>query len=92
MYLVYFGSESVSPNSGSCFVLKINTPEVKCLLYLKELVIYTKSHMVFFFFWQIRKEGRGKYSPDQLCVLDNVKTNLRRFVAYQETVEKRLTT
>ncbi|XP_036087149.1 HEAT repeat-containing protein 3 isoform X3 [Rousettus aegyptiacus] len=41
---------------------------------------------------KIRKEGRGKYSPDQLCVLDNVKTNLRRFVAYQETVEKRLTT
>jgi hypothetical protein len=43
------------------------------------------------FFLQIRKEGRGKYSPDQLCVLDNVKMNLRRFVAYQETVEKRLT-
>nr|XP_035975745.1 HEAT repeat-containing protein 3 isoform X2 [Halichoerus grypus] len=41
---------------------------------------------------KIRKEGRGKYSPDQLCVLDNVKMNLRRFVAYQETVEKRLTT
>ncbi|XP_047385056.1 HEAT repeat-containing protein 3 isoform X2 [Sciurus carolinensis] len=40
---------------------------------------------------KIRKEGRGKYSPDQLCVLDNVKMNLRRFVAYQETVEKRLT-
>ncbi|XP_068384257.1 HEAT repeat-containing protein 3 isoform X3 [Eschrichtius robustus] len=41
---------------------------------------------------KIRKEGRAKYSPDQLCVLDNVKMNLRRFVAYQETVEKRLTT
>ncbi|OWK16105.1 HEATR3 [Cervus elaphus hippelaphus] len=40
----------------------------------------------------IRKEGRTKYSPDQLCVLDNVKMNLRRFVAYQEIVEKRLTT
>ncbi|XP_028611371.1 HEAT repeat-containing protein 3 isoform X1 [Grammomys surdaster] len=39
---------------------------------------------------KIRKEGRGKYSPDQLCVLDNVKMNLRRFIAYQETVEKRL--
>nr|KAF6285732.1 HEAT repeat containing 3 [Myotis myotis] len=39
---------------------------------------------------KIRKEGKGKYSPDQLCVLNNVKTNLRRFVAYQETVEKRL--
>ena len=60
------------------------------LSYLKELVIYTKSHTIFF--WQIRKEGRAKYSPDQLCVLDNVKMNLRRFVAYQETVEKRLTT
>ncbi|CAK6436578.1 unnamed protein product [Pipistrellus nathusii] len=40
---------------------------------------------------KIRKEGKGRYSPDQLCVLDNVKTNLRRFVAYQEAVEKRLT-
>ncbi|XP_005079235.1 HEAT repeat-containing protein 3 isoform X1 [Mesocricetus auratus] len=40
---------------------------------------------------KIRKEGRGKYSPDQLCVLDNVKMNLRRFVAYQEAVEKKLT-
>ncbi|EPQ16469.1 HEAT repeat-containing protein 3 [Myotis brandtii] len=40
---------------------------------------------------KVRKEGKGKYSPDQLCVLNNVKTNLRRFVAYQETVEKRLT-
>ena len=60
------------------------------LSYLKELVVDTKSHMIFF--WQIRKEGRPKYSPDQLCVLDNVKMNLRRFVAYQEIVEKRLTT
>lgn len=40
---------------------------------------------------KIRKEGRARYSPDQLCVLDNVKMNLRRFIAYQETVEKRLT-
>lgn len=40
---------------------------------------------------KIRKEGRSKYSPEQLCVLDNVKMNLRRFIAYQETVEKRLT-
>ncbi|XP_004087410.2 HEAT repeat-containing protein 3 isoform X2 [Nomascus leucogenys] len=40
---------------------------------------------------KIRKEGRGNYSTDQLCVLDNVKMNLRRFIAYQETVEKRLT-
>ncbi|XP_045675003.1 HEAT repeat-containing protein 3 [Phyllostomus hastatus] len=37
---------------------------------------------------KIRKEGRGQYSPDQLCVLDNVKTNLRRFVAYQEAVQR----
>ncbi|XP_016060486.1 PREDICTED: HEAT repeat-containing protein 3 [Miniopterus natalensis] len=41
---------------------------------------------------KIRKEGRGRYSPDQLCVLNNIKMNLRRFVAYQDTVEKRLTT
>ncbi|KAK2499489.1 hypothetical protein MC885_020821 [Smutsia gigantea] len=41
---------------------------------------------------KIRKEGRSKYTSDQLCVLDNVKMNLRRFVAYQETVEKKLTT
>ncbi|XP_023492702.1 HEAT repeat-containing protein 3 isoform X1 [Equus caballus] len=40
---------------------------------------------------KIRKEGRGKYSPDQLGVLDNVKMNLRRFITYQEAVEKRLT-
>ncbi|XP_038609267.1 HEAT repeat-containing protein 3 [Tachyglossus aculeatus] len=40
---------------------------------------------------KMRKEGRGKYSTDQLCVLDNVKMNLRRFIVYQETVEKRLT-
>ncbi|XP_004583892.2 HEAT repeat-containing protein 3 isoform X1 [Ochotona princeps] len=40
---------------------------------------------------KIRREGRGKYSPDQLCVLDNVRMNLRRFLAYQEMVERRLT-
>ncbi|KAM5297263.1 HEAT repeat-containing protein 3 isoform 2-T2 [Glossophaga mutica] len=40
---------------------------------------------------KIRREGRGKYSPDQLCVLDNVRANLRRFVAYQEAVHRRLT-
>ncbi|XP_072236274.1 HEAT repeat-containing protein 3 [Leuresthes tenuis] len=33
---------------------------------------------------KIRKEGRGKYSPQQLCVLDNVKVNLRRFIGYLE--------
>uniref|UniRef100_G3TG55 HEAT repeat-containing protein 3 n=1 Tax=Loxodonta africana TaxID=9785 RepID=G3TG55_LOXAF len=39
---------------------------------------------------KIRKEGRSKYSQEQLCVLDNVKMNLRRFITYQETIEKRL--
>ncbi|XP_042293379.1 HEAT repeat-containing protein 3 isoform X1 [Sceloporus undulatus] len=38
---------------------------------------------------RIRKEGKGQYSTDQLCVLDNVKLNLRRFIAYQETLEKK---
>ncbi|XP_056382317.1 HEAT repeat-containing protein 3 isoform X2 [Hyla sarda] len=38
---------------------------------------------------KIRKEGREKYSTDQLCVLDNVRTNLRRFIAYLETVDKK---
>uniref|UniRef100_A0AAY4BTZ2 SYO1-like TPR repeats domain-containing protein n=1 Tax=Denticeps clupeoides TaxID=299321 RepID=A0AAY4BTZ2_9TELE len=33
---------------------------------------------------KIRKEGKGKYSPEQLCVLDNIKINLRRFVGYLE--------
>ncbi|XP_066509996.1 HEAT repeat-containing protein 3-like [Hoplias malabaricus] len=37
---------------------------------------------------KIRKEGRGKYSPDQLCVLDNIKINLRRFIGYLETLPK----
>nr|XP_020448067.1 HEAT repeat-containing protein 3 [Monopterus albus] len=35
---------------------------------------------------KIRKEGRGKYSPQQLCVLDNIKVNLRRFIGYLEKV------
>uniref|UniRef100_A0A8C8F9C1 SYO1-like TPR repeats domain-containing protein n=1 Tax=Oncorhynchus tshawytscha TaxID=74940 RepID=A0A8C8F9C1_ONCTS len=38
---------------------------------------------------KIRKEGKGKYSPEQLCVLDNVKVNLRRFIGYLETVVKK---
>ncbi|MGH0137190.1 UNVERIFIED_CONTAM: hypothetical protein FKN15_063296 [Acipenser sinensis] len=38
---------------------------------------------------KLRKEGREKYSPDQLCVLDNVKVNLRRFISYLETLEKK---
>ncbi|KAJ3593620.1 hypothetical protein NHX12_005954 [Muraenolepis orangiensis] len=37
---------------------------------------------------KIRKEGRGKYSPEQLCVLHNIKVNLRRFIGYMETVMK----
>ncbi|XP_042549377.1 HEAT repeat-containing protein 3 isoform X1 [Dipodomys spectabilis] len=57
--------------------------QIKLLSALKEFQPVFKT--------KIRKEGRGKYSPDQLCVLDNVKMNLRRFIAYQETVEKRLT-
>lgn len=38
---------------------------------------------------KIRKEGRGKYTPQQLCVLDNVKINLRRFITYLEKVVKK---
>ncbi|CAI9577482.1 unnamed protein product [Staurois parvus] len=38
---------------------------------------------------KLRKEGREKYSTDQLCVLDNVRTNLRRFISYLQTVEKK---
>ncbi|XP_075044949.1 HEAT repeat-containing protein 3 [Mixophyes fleayi] len=37
---------------------------------------------------KIRKEGRENYTTDQLCVLDNVRTNLRRFLSYLETVKK----
>nr|XP_020840799.1 HEAT repeat-containing protein 3 isoform X4 [Phascolarctos cinereus] len=57
--------------------------EIKLLSALKEFQPVFKM--------KLRKEGRGKYSTDQLCVLDNVKMNLRRFIAYQETIEKRLT-
>uniref|UniRef100_A0A674B761 HEAT repeat containing 3 n=1 Tax=Salmo trutta TaxID=8032 RepID=A0A674B761_SALTR len=38
---------------------------------------------------KIRKEGKGKYSPEQLCVMDNIKVNLRRFIGYLETVVKK---
>ncbi|XP_077567848.1 HEAT repeat-containing protein 3 [Stigmatopora nigra] len=37
---------------------------------------------------KIRKVGKNKYSPQQLCVLDNVRINLRRFIGYLETVDK----
>ncbi|KAM6223733.1 HEAT repeat-containing protein 3 [Rhynchocyon petersi] len=57
--------------------------QLKLLLALKEFQPVFKM--------RIRKEGRGQYSPEQLCVLDNVKMNLRRFITYQETVEQRLT-
>lgn len=36
-----------------------------------------------------QKEGRGKYNPDHLWVIENVKMNLK-FIAYWEAVEKRL--
>ncbi|XP_061732885.1 HEAT repeat-containing protein 3 [Nerophis ophidion] len=38
---------------------------------------------------KLRKAGRDAYSPQQLCVLNNVKVNLRRFVGYLETVVKK---
>lgn len=38
---------------------------------------------------KIRKDGRGKYTPQQLCVIDNVKINLRRFISYLEKVMKK---
>ncbi|KAL8194949.1 UNVERIFIED_CONTAM: HEAT repeat-containing protein 3 [Gekko kuhli] len=38
---------------------------------------------------RMRKEGKGQYSTDQLCVLDNVKLNLRRFIAYLENLERK---
>ncbi|NXY84239.1 HEAT3 protein, partial [Alcedo cyanopectus] len=37
---------------------------------------------------RVRKEGRRQYNADQLCVLHNVRMNLRRFIAYQETLGK----
>ncbi|NXN96167.1 HEAT3 protein, partial [Rhinopomastus cyanomelas] len=54
--------------------------QIKLLPVLKEF-----QHV---FKMRIRKEGKGQYSTDQLCVLDNVKMNLRRFIAYQETLGK----
>ncbi|KAM4614515.1 HEAT repeat-containing protein 3 [Discoglossus pictus] len=56
--------------------------EIKLLQNLKKIQPAFKTKM--------RKEGREKYSTDQLCVLDNVKMNLRRFISYQENVEKKL--
>ncbi|XP_070616300.1 HEAT repeat-containing protein 3 [Erythrolamprus reginae] len=55
--------------------------EIKLLYALKEIQPVFKSRM--------RKEGRGQYNTEQLCVLDNVKLNLRRFIAYQETLDRK---
>ncbi|XP_066493781.1 HEAT repeat-containing protein 3 [Tiliqua scincoides] len=55
--------------------------QIKLLPALKEFQPVFKLRM--------RKEGKGRYSSDQLCVLDNVKLNLRRFIAYQETLERK---
>ncbi|XP_058010827.1 HEAT repeat-containing protein 3 [Ahaetulla prasina] len=55
--------------------------EIKLLYALKEFQPVFKSRM--------RKEGRGQYNTEQLCVLDNVKLNLRRFIAYQETLGRK---
>ncbi|XP_073693128.1 HEAT repeat-containing protein 3 [Garra rufa] len=38
---------------------------------------------------KLRKEGRGKYSPDQLCVLDNIRINLKRFISYLEGLQRK---
>ncbi|CAM4525259.1 hypothetical protein PO909_023920 [Leuciscus waleckii] len=38
---------------------------------------------------KLRKEGRGKYSPDQLCVLDNIRINLKRFIGYLENMQRK---
>ncbi|XP_051755074.1 HEAT repeat-containing protein 3 [Ctenopharyngodon idella] len=38
---------------------------------------------------KLRKEGKGKYSPDQLCVLDNIRINLKRFIGYLENLQKK---
>ncbi|XP_025069398.1 HEAT repeat-containing protein 3 isoform X2 [Alligator sinensis] len=55
--------------------------EIKLLPALKEFQPVFKM--------RIRKEGKKQYSTDQLCVLDNIKMNLRRFIAYQETLGKK---
>ncbi|KFP76919.1 HEAT repeat-containing protein 3, partial [Apaloderma vittatum] len=54
--------------------------QIKLLPALKEFQPVFKMRM--------RKEGKRQFSTDQLCVLNNVKMNLRRFIAYQETLGK----
>ncbi|XP_038662610.1 HEAT repeat-containing protein 3 isoform X3 [Scyliorhinus canicula] len=39
---------------------------------------------------KIQKEGKGNLSPDQRLVLDNVKINLKRFIAYQEALATKI--
>uniref|UniRef100_A0A8C1NR84 HEAT repeat containing 3 n=1 Tax=Cyprinus carpio TaxID=7962 RepID=A0A8C1NR84_CYPCA len=39
--------------------------------------------------FRLRKEGKGKYSPDQLCVLDNMRINLKRFISYLENLQRK---
>uniref|UniRef100_A0A673KUE2 HEAT repeat-containing protein 3-like n=1 Tax=Sinocyclocheilus rhinocerous TaxID=307959 RepID=A0A673KUE2_9TELE len=39
--------------------------------------------------FRLRKEGKGKYSPDQLCVLDNIRINLKRFISYSENLQRK---
>lgn len=66
---------------------------LKWILVEKQFYLFILStRLTFFFplhFYQIRKEGRGKYSPQQLCVLDNIKVNLRRFIGYLDKVIKK---
>ncbi|XP_051983011.1 HEAT repeat-containing protein 3-like isoform X1 [Xyrauchen texanus] len=38
---------------------------------------------------KLRKEGRGKYSPGQLCFLDNIRINLKRFIGYLENLQRK---
>lgn len=60
---------------------EVAAKNINLLLSLKTLQPVFKS--------KIRKEGRGKYSSQQLCVLDNIKINLRRFIGYLEKVVKK---
>ncbi|XP_027502586.1 HEAT repeat-containing protein 3 isoform X3 [Corapipo altera] len=54
--------------------------QIKLLPTLKEFQPVFRTRM--------RKEGKGQCSTDQLRVFDNVRMNLRRFIAYQETLGK----
>lgn len=38
---------------------------------------------------RIRKEGRSRYNAAQLCVLENIKVNLRRFIGYLESLMRK---